>query len=401
MPEVLRVIARLNLGGPARHVLRIHEPLARRGWRTTLVAGQVGPDEQDLTDEARRHGIETVVIPELGRAPRPLADVTALRRLRALIRARRPDVVHTHTAKAGTLGRLATLGLRRRPACVHTFHGHVLSGYFGPMVSAAVARAERSLARRTQRLVAVSQRVRDELLARGVGSADQYAVVPPGIDIQRTTPDPVAGAELRRQLGLADGTPLVGLVGRLAAVKDPLLAVEAFARRDAFARDAHLLVMGDGALGAPVRAALASRADATWLPPRHDTSAVWGALDLCLLTSRNEGLPQVATEALAAGVPVLAPDVGGLSELVTHGHDGLVVPREELATALSHLLGVPEALAALKAGAAGFDATRHGAEAVAEALSEVYAQALAAAGGESHVLETDRPSGHAAAPCGS
>ncbi|RKY21490.1 MAG: hypothetical protein DRQ55_04135 [Planctomycetota bacterium] len=391
MPEVVRIIARMNLGGPARHVLRIDAPLRARGWHTTLVTGRVAADELDLSEEARRLGMEVVVVPELGRAPRLGRDLRALAALRRLIRSRRPALVHTHTAKAGTLGRLATARMRRRPARVHTFHGHVLSGYFGPLMSGTVAQVERVLARHTDRLVAVSARVRDELLACGVGRPDQYALVPPGIDLERTRPDRRAGLALRARLGCDEDTLLVGLIGRLAAVKDPLLAVDAFVRRGPQARPAHLLVMGEGALGADVRASLASRSDATWLAPRDDLTAVWGALDLCLLSSRNEGLPQVATEALAAGVPVLAPDVGGLSELVTSGHDGLVLPRHELPAALDHLLARPDELSRLARGAAEFDARRHRAEAVADGLSAVYARAL----------DAGRPSGHAAALCGS
>ena len=400
MPEILRVIARLNRGGPARHVMRIDAPLRALGFRTTLVTGQVGRDEQDLTEQARAAGLDVLQLPGLGREPRVGADLAALAALRRLLAERRPALLHTHTAKAGALGRLAAVTLRSRPARVHTFHGHVLSGYFDAPVASLVAGTERLLARATTRLVAVSARVRDDLLRRGVGRPEQWDVVPTGIDLERTRPDPAAGADLRRSLGCAEDAVLVGLVGRLAAVKDPALAVRAFlARRSE--HPAHLLVMGDGALGPEVRAALAGRNDASWLPPRDELGAVWGALDLCLMSSRNEGLPQVATEALAAGVPVLAPDVGGLGELVRSGYDGLLVPHHELGAALDALLSDPARLAGLRRGAQGFDPAPHAASAVAAGLAAVYARALGGRPGDEPALEAQRPSGHAAAPCGS
>lgn len=398
MPEVLRVIARLNLGGPARHVLRIHAPLAALGYRSTVVAGHTGPDEQDLTDELRAAGVQVLTLPSLGRNPRPLSDLRALADLRRLIRERKPDLVHTHTAKAGLLGRLAARWSRPAPAVVHTFHGHVLKGYYGPLVSAALARVEAALARSSDALVAVAGPVRDELLALGVGSAERFHLVPPGIDFERTRPDREAGAALRRQLGCSPQTVLVGLVGRLATVKRPLAALEAFdhARRQGL--DGHLLVLGDGHLGAAVRAALAGRDDATWMAPRTQLGAVWGALDLCLLSSAAEGLPQVATESLAAGVPVLATAVGGLPELVRHGHDGWLVQAEALPEALAALLADRSRLAALTRAARDFQREPHLAQQVAAQLAAVYDQVLAARG---RVLERSSPSGHAAAPCGS
>lgn len=400
MPEVLRLVARLNLGGPARHVLRIHAPLAALGFRTTLVTGHVDEGEQDLLPAARAAGLDPIVLAGLGRRPAPGADLATLLALRRLLLERRPALLHTHTAKAGTLGRLAawTLG-SRRPALVHSFHGHVLKGYFGTLASGAATAVERVLARGTDRLIAVSPRVRDELRALGVGRSRSWAVVPPGIDFERTRPDRPGGERLRAEIGCPPGTVLVGLVGRLARVKDPLAAVAAFRARGAPAQRAHLLVMGDGELGPALRAALAGQHDATWLPPRDDLRAVWGALDLCLMTSRAEGLPQVATEALAAGVPVLATDVGGLRDLVDHGRNGLLVRPEDLAPTLARLLADRPCLAALAQGCAGFDPTSHGAAAVAKALAAVYADAFACRGGP-RALEDGPAPGHAAAPCG-
>lgn len=398
MPELLRIIARMNVGGPARHVIRIHAPLAERGWRTTLVTGRAESDEGDLIDEARDAGIETLVLPGLGRAIRPHRDLSVLQQLRRLLAERRPALVHTHTAKAGALGRMAVLTAPRpRPPLVHTFHGHVLSGYFGRFGSALFGATERALARRTDRLIAVAPAVRDELVGRhGVGAREQYAIVPPGFDRERTAPDRQAGARLREELGVPQGAVLVGCLGRLAAIKQVGRLVDAFARVRAAVPDAHLLVMGDGPQGEALRARLAALPGAHWRPPAADLSAAYGALDLLALPSAAEGCPQVLVEALAAGVPVLASDVGGVSGLVREGINGSLVPAggiEPLAHALERLCADAEQRAALAAGAAASDLSAHEAGVVAGRLARLYDELLHSR------LETAPEQGHTAAQC--
>jgi len=398
VPELLRIIARLNVGGPARHVIRIHAPLAERGWRTTLVTGRADAEEGDLIDEARSAGVETIVLPGLARAIRPHRDLPVLQRLRRLIAARRPALVHTHTAKAGALGRLAVLsGPRPRPALVHTFHGHVLSGYFGRAGSALFGATERALARRTDRLIAVAPAVRDELLERhGVGVRGQYAIVPPGFDRERTAPDRAAGARLREELGVPPGAVLVGCLGRLAAIKQVGRLVEAFARVRESVPHAHLLVMGDGPLGAELRERVARLPGGNWRPPAADLSAAYGALDLLALPSAAEGCPQVVVEALAAGVPVLASNVGGVPGLVRDGVNGLLSPPDgidALARPLQRLCSDAALRSSLAAGAASSDVSAHETALVAERLAALYDELLHSR------LETAPEQGHTAAQC--
>ena len=378
MPEVLRVVARLNVGGPARHAIRVAAPLAARGWHTLLVTGHATADEGDLADEARAAGLELQRLPELGRALSPLRDYSAWRALRRQIEARRPAVVHTHTAKAGVVGRLAALraSLPAPPALVHTYHGHVLDGYFPRPVSAAFRRIEAGLARRTDRLVAVSRSVRDELLRRHlVGRPEQWVVIPPGVDFERTAPDRQAGAELRRSLGLQDGDVLVGCVGRIVPIKRLDLACEAWAAAARERPRAHWLVVGDGQRGAALRARLATLPRAHWLPPRAALRDVYGALDALLLCSDAEGLPQTVVEALCAGLPVLATAVGGVPELVADEVNGLLVPRGDvaaLAAALRRLLSDATLRARLGREAAAIDRAPHAAAAVGGRLADLY-----------------------------
>jgi len=378
VPEVLRVLARLNLGGPARHAIRIAAPLAARGWHTLLVTGRTGPDECELLDEARAAGLELVPLPELGRALHPLRDVAAWRALRRLIETRRPAVVHTHTAKAGAVGRLAVPRAAQgaRPALVHTYHGHVLQGYFTPPVSAAFRRIEAALARRTDRLVAVCRSVRDELVQRhGIGRPEQWAVIPPGIDFERTAPDRQAGAELRRALGVPASGVLFGCVGRIVPIKRLDLACAAWAAAAPSLPEAHWLIVGDGASAATLRARVGALPRAHWLPPRPGLREIYGALDVLLLCSDAEGLPQAVVEALCAGLPVVATAVGGVPELVADEVNGLLVPRGDAAALAAALvrLGADAALRGrLGREAAALDRAPHGAAAVAGRLADLY-----------------------------
>ncbi len=389
MTRLLRIITRMNVGGPARHVLRVAQPLAERGFETLLVTGRPGPGEGDLTDAARQAGQTVVEVPHLGRALRPGSDLTSLWRVRRLIQEWRPDVVHTHTAKAGVVGRGAALSCKGpRPALVHTFHGHVLSGYFSALVGRAFATIERRLARRTDALICVSQAVERQLREdHGVIGARPMEIVPPGFDVERTRPDPAAGRRLRAEWGLAADEVLVGMVGRLAPVKRPALARDAVARARAAGLRARLVIVGDGPLReALTRSAVGAEPPVIFVPPRDDLTAVYAALDLLLLTSASEGLPQAVAESLAAGVPVVATDVGGVSELVRDGVDGLLVPADAdtelvttgLAAALLDLGGAADRRRRFAAAAAARTWDEHGAEAVAERLAAVYAAVLSA-----------------------
>src|ERR687888_2173010 len=183
--RILRVIARLNMGGPALHVAYLTSGLRGRGYDTTLVAGTLARGEDSMAFVADELGVDVVSIPELGREISPVRDLLATLRLAALIRRERPQILHTHTAKAGTVGRVAALlaGRARPPIVVHTFHGHVLRGYFGPVRSRLFTLLERWLATHTTVLIAVSPQVRDDLVALGVAPREKFVVVRLGIEL--------------------------------------------------------------------------------------------------------------------------------------------------------------------------------------------------------------------------
>jgi glycosyltransferase involved in cell wall biosynthesis len=329
--RVVRVIARLNVGGPALHVTYLTRGLAERGYETTLVAGDVGPGEESMAFVAERAGIDVVRLPGLSRELAPMRDAIAAWRLARIIRRVRPDVVHTHTAKAGAVGRAATVlaGLRRRPVVVHTFHGHVLRGYFGRSGTLLFRAIETVLARITDRLVAVSPEVRDELVALGVARKERFSVVRLGIELEpRVTFDGEA-SDVRRRHGIPHDAFVVGWFGRMTAVKrtDDLLAAFTDLRERGI--DALLLLVGDGDDRSRLEQHAHDRGVARsclFLGYQEDVAPWYAICDVVVLTSASEGTPVTIIEALAAGRPVVATNVGGVSDVVDEGETGFLVP---------------------------------------------------------------------------
>ena len=329
---MLRIIARLNVGGPAIHVSLLTAKLDPARFESRLVTGSENPGEGSMHHLTRSLSVEPIVVPEMvGQLALTPGDAKALLRLYGVVRNFQPHIVHTHTAKAGFLGRIAAR-LARVPIVVHTYHGHVLSGYYGPVVNLALRRMEQGLARLSDRLVAVSDRVRDDLVTFGVAARERISVVPLGLDLAPFLECESLVGEFRRELGLDPAHQLVGIVGRLFPIKNHRLFLEAAARvaaRDAAAR---FVIVGDGTLRAELEAYTAALGLAScvfftgW---RHDLARVYADLDLLVVSSNNEGTPVSAIEAMASGRPVLATRVGGLADLVSDGVTGrLVAPRD-------------------------------------------------------------------------
>ncbi|MCP9487203.1 MAG: glycosyltransferase family 4 protein [Gaiellaceae bacterium MAG52_C11] len=348
--RVLRVIARLNMGGPALHVAYLSAGLAERGYETTLVAGSLAPGEGSMAYVAEDLGVRIVKLDALSREISPVRDAISVVRLARLIRELRPQILHTHTAKAGTVGRLAALlaGDARPPIVVHTFHGHVLHGYFGPLKSRAFRLLERLLARVTTRLIAVSPQVRDDLVSLGVAPAEMFSVVRLGIELGERVQTQVAGGDTRARLGITPGRFVVGWVGRMTGVKRTDDVLESLARLRERGIDAVLVMIGDG----PDRDAVEQRASELgivrhcyFLGYQEDVSGWYRAFDALILPSANEGTPVVVIEALASGCPVVATSVGGVPDVVREGVDGFLVPAgdvEALAERLALLASEPE-----------------------------------------------------------
>ncbi|MEP7335877.1 MAG: glycosyltransferase family 4 protein [Actinomycetota bacterium] len=344
------MIARLNMGGPALHVAYLAAGLRERGYDTTLVAGSLARGEDSMEFVAEELGVKVERLPGLRRDISPIRDVVAVIRLAQLIRRERPTILHTHTAKAGTVGRVAALvaGEARPPIVVHTFHGHVLRGYFGPVRTLGFRLLERWLARGTTALVAVSPEVRDDLVRLGVAPREKFTVVRLGIELEDRVDGRNGRDETRRVLGIAPDRFTVGWIGRMTAVKrtgDVLLAFKELRERGV---DACLCMVGDG----PEREQVEQRAhdlgiirDTLFLGYQEDVAPFYAAFDAMILPSGNEGTPVSAIESLAAGRPVVATRVGGVPDVVRDGEDGFLVDLGdvgELAGALARLAEDPE-----------------------------------------------------------
>jgi glycosyltransferase involved in cell wall biosynthesis len=334
--RICRVIARLNVGGPAVHLIQLTAGLDPNRFDQVIVTGLEGPGEASMLPVARAHGIAPIVIPQLGRDLSARNDVIALATLYRLFRRLRPHIVETHTAKAGTLGRLAAL-LAGVPVRVHVFHGHVFHGYFSPARTRLFLEIERALARATTRIIALGDVQRRELLAYGVGTPQTVVSIPLGFRLQPFMDAGRWRGALRAELGLPlepEQAPLVGIVGRLVPIK----AHEVFLAAARHILDqipqAHFLVVGGGEREAELKALAAELrlgSHVHFLGWRSDTPRIYADLDVVVLTSDNEGMPTSIIEAMAAGRPVVATDVGGVRSLVHHEQTGLLVPRRDAA----------------------------------------------------------------------
>jgi glycosyltransferase involved in cell wall biosynthesis len=353
--RLVRVISRLNIGGPAIQAITLTDRLAPVGYETTLIRGREAPDEGTMDYLAQALGVRPVLLPSLRRDP-GLHDLFALAGLIRALRAERPHLVHSHAAKAGALGRLAALiafPSGRRPILVHTFHGHSLSGYFSRAHNAAFLRIERFLARRTDGLIAVSAEVRDELAELGVAPRDDFVVVPLGFDLSPFLITDPARADRRRavraELGIPESAPVVTLVARLVPIK----RVDRFLRVAALLRDVpdiRFMIVGDGELRGELHtAAQAQSPDARllWVGFRRDMPDVYFASDVVVQTSDNEGTPVALIEAQAAGVPVVSTAVGGVRSAVRDGETGRITvldDDEAMAGAIRGYLDDPDQL---------------------------------------------------------
>ncbi len=388
--RIARVLTRLNFGGPARQVLASDPLLVARGHELRIFAGHPEPGEGDLFETLAAEGLDVVRVPRLSRGISPGRDLLALWRLKRELAALAPDLLHTHASKAGTLGRRAVEGLpgAERIGRVHTFHGHVLGGLFPAPVTRRLVALERRLARRTDRIVAVSHATADDLVRLGIAAEERLVVIPPGIrlgpflELPLAPPEERGGGPLRRRLGVAPDGLLVGVGGRLAEVKRPEWALDVWQLLEGRFPGLHLVFVGDGALRGLLERRFRAAGEAGarrlhLLGNEPDMPAVLRALDVVLCTSRSEGMPVALIEAAAAGIPAVATDVGGVGELVAHERTGwLGRSVEELAFALAHLLESPAERRAAGQRARLRVSARHSAVLLAARLEQLYTLVL-------------------------
>jgi glycosyltransferase involved in cell wall biosynthesis len=322
--RVLHVIARLNVGGTARYITQLAHELPKYGIETFVATGFVQGDEIEDPSAA---SIDLIRIPAMGRSINPIKDHLARKQLEKIIAEIKPDIIHTHTFKGGYITRM-----KKQPVpVVHTFHGHLLDDpEFSGFKSKVIVEVERKLAKKSIRLVTVGRRVADELLEQRIGHRAQYVNIPPGVIALNVTPR----AQALANLNLEDtGKPIVGWIARVTGVKNPMRALEV---ADAMP-DTHFVMAGGGDLLDQVKATAPSNVTVIGWAEAAD---LFGASDIIISTSENEGMPVALIESQLAGKPVVATDVGSVSEVILNHETGIVTNKNagSIALALESLI---------------------------------------------------------------
>lgn len=354
-PKIMTVVSRLNIGGISPYVIPLTGLLREKGFDSLLVAGSVGAREGDMSYLAAQAGVEVLRVPSLGRDISPVRDMATVGSLYRLIRRERPDVVHTHTAKAGFAGRIAAW-LARTPYIFHTYHGHVFHGYFGPAKTRLYLALEQLCGALSTRVLTLSHSLKRELEAvYHVAPPEKVEVLLHGYDLGELFQVKRGAGDFRAQFGIPHGAPLAGIVGRLVPIKNHALFLEAARRTRQAIPAARFAIIGDGELRAAVEAqATALGMDECvhftgWV---RDLPSIYGALDALVLTSKNEGVPSSVIEALVTGVPVVATAVGGVVDMLAGGLGALTPSGDAgaLAGAMISALGEPAARTQAESG---------------------------------------------------
>ena len=356
MPRVLRILNRLIIGGPALNATYLTRYMAPE-WETMLVIGGKDDHEQDATHLTDRLGISPVVVPEMMRAIDPLADRAAYNKIKKLIQEFKPDVVHTHAAKSGAIGRLAALACKV-PVVVHTFHGHVFHSYFGKAKTQAFIQIERYLARRSSGIIAISELQKQELSQRyRIAPADKIDIIPLGFDLDHFgNGQDAKRVAFRKRYDIADDEIAIGIVGRIVPVKNHALFVAAAAKALGQTKQKlRFVIIGDGDMRTTMEGEFRlAGIDYAYYPEeqRHaqaiciswqtEMDEVLAGLDIVALTSHNEGTPVSLIEAQAAGRPVVSTGVGGVADVVADSVTGFVTPAGDAAAFAAGLLKLTE-----------------------------------------------------------
>ena len=338
--RVMHVIARMNVGGPAVLVADLMRNLNSADFNSTLVTGYCDENESDYLDEVATD-VKATRVPGFGRSISALNDVKAFFLIIREIRSFKPDVIHTHTAKAGVLGRIAAIISYPRAKRVHTFHGHLLHGYFNSRKVKLVVLLEKALGMFTYKLIAIGNVVKRDLLDAGIGNENKFEVIYPGLQDLDLYPR----TEAKKRLGLDPTKNYIVFVGRLTQIKRPDRLLE-LARHIAHKHhSAHLLIAGAGEMLEGLKSLAKDESlPITFLGWRNDIGLILSASELAVLCSDNEGIPLTLIQASQAGLPIVSTRVGSVSDIVVDGETGILteVSSKGLIEGVSKLLSNPE-----------------------------------------------------------
>ncbi|MCG2658636.1 MAG: glycosyltransferase family 4 protein [Kiritimatiellae bacterium] len=384
-PKVLHLITRLDCGGSATDTIVTADLLRNHDFQTAIAFGPTSDPDNSVRELLASRKIPFFYLPDLIRNPSPLRDLSALNGILKLLKKERFDLVHTHTSKAGTLGRLAAHW--RGIPVVHTPHGHIFYGYFGSAVTAFYVFVERRMARYTARIISLTDNETRESLERGIGRPEQYATIPSGVPLSlfRDIPRNM-GMILRNSLQIPSDAFVFLSVGRLVPIKGFDILLKAFARADFKGKHVFLIIVGDGeerhALES-LAGQLGITARVRWAGELRDIRGALSAADAFVLASRNEGMGSVYIEAMAAGLPVIGTAVGGVPSVIQDRRTGLLVAGENpgmLARALTEMALNDELRGAMGKNAANSVFPRYDEDTTVARIAALYREVLSLKG---------------------
>ena len=372
--KVLRIITRMNVGGPAVQVSGLMRGFDQGLFEHELLTGYCASDEADYLEKVATD-VQAIRIDGLGRSIKPRADLTALFAIIKEIRGFKPDVIHTHTAKAGVVGRIASIMSGQKSIRVHTYHGHLLHGYFGAGKTKLVVLIEEFLALFTDQLLAVGEKVQDDLIKAGIGNVNKFSVMPPGLQLALVPSKSAA----RTELGLDQNQIYCAFIGRITQIKRPDRFLDVVAKVKDSGVKVHFIVAGAGEkLQYCEERVNAENLPVTFLGWREDIEVVLAAADFVILTSDNEGTPLSLIQAGMVGLPVVATNVGSTNEIVVDGETGFLTDLSvsQLADAVVKVATNSDLRA--KMGAAGKEYTmaRYGVERLVKDHQDLYLRLL-------------------------
>ena len=333
--KIIRIQSRICIGGPATHTTLLSSKLGKDKFDTVLVGGGIEKGEADFTEFARNNGVKTVIIEEMSRNISLRNDVVSLIKVYKLIQQVKPTIVHTHTAKAGTIGRVAAF-LAHVPLIIHTFHGHAFHSYFSPLKSKMFVLIERMLGCITDKIIVISQKQFQEICGQyRIAKADKIQIIPLGLELNKFLNDTQKdkhSLEFRTNWGVPSDAILIGIVGRLAPIKNHVMFLEVAQQVLQTApcnMKLKFMIVGDGELRTDLEdyvTKLGIDKYVIFTGWQTQMKVVYDSLDIVALTSLNEGTPLTLIEAMASGKPVITTNVGGIPDLVTDGYSGILVP---------------------------------------------------------------------------
>ncbi len=373
--RVMRIIARMNVGGPAVQVSGLMRGFNSVDFDQRLYAGFCAIDEADYLDTVTTD-IKATRIKGFGRRVSLGGDIKAFVSLIKEIRSFKPHIIHTHTAKAGFLGRIASIVSLQPSIRVHTFHGHLLNGYFGSFKRSLVVIAEKVLAVFTHQLLAVGDKVRQDLLAAGIGNSKKFGLMPPGLEIGELPKK----SESQESFGLSTSTLQCAFIGRVTRIKRPDRFLDVVSEIKNRGVAIKFFMAGDGELSETCRERIAGEdLPVKILGWQSDIEKVLAAADVVVLTSDNEGTPLSLIQAGMAGLPVVTTRVGSVPEVVLDGNTGIITSLEvqEIADALEKLANSNELRAQMGTAAQEFTLANFGVKRLVHDHEELYKRLLA------------------------